>query len=372
MHPMILYLLKVILAGVAIFVIGIVFVLVAGILKLRKTAARQWAEFEETMAQGGYAPPMRLDLDPTHKLSWSDSEHIEMIISALERVGYKPDGQFETANPFRTLVQGFRHNALPGYAVLCEDEYYKTIWVDLYAQLSDDRLVRVTTSADDGLDSPDFIHLIRNENADLTEPDQIRNLHQSLLDHIDDNSMRAPSEIAFEEFYRNSWSRIMDWRMERGGITTEEAIRIAKLKGASEPAEADIERSKHPWKKMIDEYISDKIRNDYLWRTELTNKEKAEIHDRLVVVHERAEPARLASIMADTIHDDNEPNADHEEGSSSIENQFKAYFISDKSVIEAFRQAMEQIPPESQLVLQDSIDSPWKSDIYLSPEQDEQ
>ncbi|WP_145109697.1 hypothetical protein [Gimesia panareensis] len=364
---MILFLLKTILACVAIFVIGIVLALVAGILKLRKIAAQQWDEFEETMAQGGYAPPMRLNLSPTKKLSWSDSDHIAKIISTLKSVGYEPDGQFDTANPFRTLVQGFRHNALPGYAVLCEDEYYKTTWVDLFAQLPDDRLVRVTTSPDDGLDSPDFIHLIRNEDTDLSEPDQIRKLHQLLLDHIDDHSTQAPSENAFENFYRNSWARIMDWRMERGGITTEEAIRIAKMKGTSEPAEADIERSKHPWKKEIDEYISNKIRKDYLWRTELTKKQKEDIHDRLVVVHERSEPARLASIMADIINDDNEQNSDHEADSSSIENQFKEYFISDKSLIEGFRQAMAQIPREKQFALQGSTESPWKSEIYLSP-----
>ncbi|MCA9005546.1 MAG: hypothetical protein KDA70_09765 [Planctomycetaceae bacterium] len=358
MSPLVLFVLKTVLVIVVILLISAAWIW----WKLRSLSARLWAEHAETMANGGYAPPMRLDLESVDRVIWSDIDKIYLIEDTLLEAGYEPAGLFEAAAPFRTYFQGFQNRQLPGYAVLSEVVHTQEIYLELFSEMSDGAQIRVTNAPDDGLDYPEFCNLIRMDDFDLTEPEQIQSMHRRLETEIQGKTTTEQSELRFEQIFKQFWSRTMDWRMERGGITTEEVIQVFEINGQPNPSDGSIELAKQPWKKQIDLFITDLVRQSYLSSINLPENQRAETLDRLVIVHEKSVPARLIEILVDTLNYN-----DQLESGADRESELNTIFDSQTSVIEGFRQAIEILPPEKKFVLQSSIEIPLKSDIYLSP-----
>lgn len=360
MSPQLVFVLKVIMVIVVILLISAVWIW----WTLRKLSARLWAEHAETMKNGGYAPPMRLDLESVDSAIWTDIDNIYLIEDALKEAGYEPAELFEASAPFRTHFQGFQNRQLPGYAVLSEVVHTKDIYLELFSELSDGTQIRVTNAPNDGLDYPEFCHLIRIDELDLSEPEQIQIMHRRLETELQGKITTDQSELRFEQIFKQFWSRTMDWRMERGGITTEEVIRACEINGKPNPSDESIELTKRPWKQQIDLFITDLIRQSYLNSINLSDKQRAEILDRLVIVHEKSVPARLIEILVDTLkYKDNREDV----GYLNRESELKTIFDSETSVIDGFRQAIEILPPEKIFELQTSIETPLKSNIYLSP-----
>lgn len=369
MSSPIYFILSVIIAVVVVTLVCLILVW----WKLKKMASRLWDEYHETMANGGFAPPMRIDLEPIDSAVWSDStvwsdiDKIQLITTALEDLGYEPDGLFEATAPFLYSIQGFQNKQIPIYAALKELKHTKTIHLDLFTELSNGTQIRITDAPDDGMDQPEFSHILRYDDLDLSAPEQISKMHQRLVDEIQNTTAIDLANKHFAEVFKNSWAKIMDWRMERGGITTEEIIRVSAKEGRTDLSDEEIEILKRPWKQQIDLFITDLIRQSFFNSTDMPRDQQKEMLDRLVIVHENSTPTRLISTLADTITFNNDLNENKEDVNSNVDQKLKTIFDTEASVIDAFRQAMDLLPAERQYILQCSTETPWKSDIYLSP-----
>lgn len=340
--------------------------------KFRSFAARFADEFASAMAQmGGMAPPLRIDLEPMQEADWSDSDKADLISETLAELGYEPDGLFEAYAPLQIEIQGFRNSQTSSFAALYEIKQMDRLCLDLVADLSDGTHITVSNAEDKGLDHPQFSKLIRLDHLDLSEPEQVREMHARLLEELQGETTVDLTGQKFEDNFESFWAREMDWRMERGGVTTEEVIRISARNGEPEPSEEEIELAKRPWKQQIDNFITDQIRKDYLNNTNMSGKEWEETLDRLVIVHEHSEASHLIDTLTDTIcyeSDLNDEDDDDEEDPYlKAEQELNQIFRSEACVMNAFHRALDLLPPDRKYTLQTTTESPWKSEIYLSP-----
>lgn len=346
--------------------------------KFRKFAAEFAEEFEKAMSQMvRMAPPLRIDLEPLQNARWSDIDKIYLIMDALEELGYQPDGLFEAYAPVHVQIQGFKNSRESRFAALYEVKEYEVeeigaLYLDLVAELADGSQITVSNAPDDGLDRPPFSRIIRLEHLDLSEPEQIQELHQRLSEELQGQTIVDQADISFAEIFQKHWAQTMDWRMERGGVTSAEVIRITMKNGQPEPTEAEIEQVKRPWRQQIDLFITDQIRQDYLNQTNMSGREWEETLDRLVIVHEQSDAARLIDTLADTIcfeseYEDDDDEDEDEDPFLKIQQELHELFAAQASVIEAFHQALDLLPPDRRYTLQTTTETPWKSEIYLSP-----
>ena len=340
--------------------------------KFRSFAARFADEFASAMAQmGGMAPPLRIDLEPLQEADWSDGDKADLITETLIELGYEPDGLFEAYAPLQIEIQGFRNSQSSSLAALYEIKQMDRLCLDLVADLSDGTHITVSNAEDKGLDHPQFSRLIRLDQLDLSEPEQIREMHARLLEELQGETTVDLTGQIFEDNFESFWAREMDWRMERGGVTTEEVIRISARNGEPEPSEEEIELAKRPWKQQIDNFITDQIRKDYLNNTNMSGKEWEETLDRLVIVHEHSEASHLIDTLTDTIcyesDLDDEDDDDEEDPYLKAEQELNQIFRSEACVMNAFHRALDLLPPDRKYTLQTTTESPWKSEIYLSP-----
>ncbi len=340
--------------------------------KFRSFAARFADEFASAMAQmGGMAPPLRIDLEPLQETDWSDGDKADLITETLTELGYEPDGLFEAYAPLQIEIQGFRNSQSSSLAALYEIKQVDRLCLDLVADLSDGTHITVSNAEDKGLDHPQFSRLIRLDHLDLSEPEQVREMHARLLEELQGETTVDLTGQKFEDNFESFWAREMDWRMERGGVTTEEVIRISARNGEPEPSEEEIELAKRPWKQQIDNFITDQIRKDYLNNTNMSGKEWEETLDRLVIVHEHSEASHLIDTLTDTIcyesDLDDEDDDDEEDPYLKAEQELNQIFRSEACVMNAFHRALDLLPPDRKYTLQTTTESPWKSEIYLSP-----
>lgn len=340
--------------------------------KFRSFAARFADEFASAMAQmGGMAPPLRIDLEPLQEADWSDGDKADLISETLAELGYEPDGLFETYAPLQIEIQGFRNSQSSSFAALYEIKQMDRLCLDLVADLSDGTHITVSNAEDKGLDHPQFSKLIRLDHLDLSEPEQVREMYARLLEELQGKTTVDLTGQKFEDNFESFWAREMDWRMERGGVTTEEVIRISAKNGEPEPSEEEIELAKRPWKQQIDNFITDQIRKDYLNNTNMSGKEWEETLDRLVIVHEHSEASHLIDTLTDTIcyesDLDDEDDDDEEDPYLKAEQELNQIFRSEACVMNAFHRALDLLPPDRKYTLQTTTESPWKSEIYLSP-----
>jgi len=340
--------------------------------KFRSFAARFAEEFASAMAQmGGMAPPLRIDLEPMQEADWSDGDKADLITETLTELGYEPDGLFVAYAPLQIEIQGFRNSQSSSLAALYEIKQMDRLCLDLVADLSDGTHITVSNAEDKGLDHPQFSRLIRLDQLDLSEPEQVREMHARLLEELQGETTVDLTGQKFEDNFESFWAREMDWRMERGGVTTEEVIRISARNGEPEPSEEEIELAKRPWKQQIDNFITDQIRKDYLNNTNMSGKEWEETLDRLVIVHEHSEASHLIDTLTDTIcyesDLDDEDDDDEEDPYLKAEQELNQIFRSEACVMNAFHRALDLLPPDRKYTLQTTTESPWKSEIYLSP-----
>ncbi|QDT43136.1 hypothetical protein Pan241w_32350 [Gimesia alba] len=339
--------------------------------KFRKFTSKFAEELADAFKNaGGFPPPLRIDLEPMDEPEWTDAEKIEMLSAALKEAGYEPDGLYETYAPVHLKIQGFKNRNLPGFAALYEIDQIGAIHLELVCELSNGTQISVTTIADDGMDHPEFSRMIRMVHLDLSEPEQVQELYNRMREETDGKTLVDQTDKKFEEVFKKSWARSMDWRMERGGITTAEIIRAAEINGQPTPTQEEVELAKYPWKEQIDSFITDQIRKSYLKNTNMSGDEWEETLDRLVIIHEKSDPTRLISELADIITYDADLDDNEEDGEDAylkMEYQLKAIFDAEASVMDGFRKAIELLPPKKEYTLHGSTETPWRSEVYLSP-----
>lgn len=330
--------------------------------KFKKFASHLAEAFANT---GGFIPPFRIDLEQNNELEWTDLAKQKSTSDALEKLGYQPSGLFDSYAPVHIKMEGFKNPTLPGFALIYEVDQIGAFYLDLVCDTADGTQVTVSTAPDDGMDQPHFTKMIRVSHLDLSDESHVNELHNHLLDEIAGQTIVDHTDQGFEEVFKKSWARTMDWRIERGGITSEEVIRVSAKDGRTDLSEEEIEMVKQPWKQQISDFIEEQIRKSYLKDTNMSGDEWEETLDRLLIIHERSDAEAIIADLADTLSYSND--FDEDDFYEQTETRLKTIFDTSDSVIDGFHKALELLPTDKKYALHGSTTQPWRSEIYLSP-----
>lgn len=336
--------------------------------KLRKFSSHL-AEALSNMGGVG-VPPLRIELEKNDQLEWTDSAKKKSTTQALESLGYRVAGSFDSYAPVHVKMLGFKNPDLPGFALIYEVDQANAFYLDLVCEMSDGTQITVSTAPDDGMDHPEFSKMIRMDHLNLSDESHVNVLHNRMLEEIAGKTVVDHTDKSFEEVFKKSWARTMDWRIERGGITTEEVMRVSAKEGRTDLSDEEIEMVKQPWKQEISYFIDEQIRKTYLKETNMSGDEWEETVDRIFIVHERSDVESIISELADTISysDDFDEDDDLYE---RTETQLKSLFNSADSIMDGFHRALDLLPADKKYSLHGSTNHPWKGEIYLSPPYDD-
>jgi len=242
------------------------------------------------------------------------------------------------------------------------------VFVDLVLDLLDGTRLTVTTAPDDGVDRPPEVRRV-GVDLDLDDPDAPRQLHARLLM---ESRGREPMllDSSFEHAFVDAYTREMDWRIRRGGVTAEEIRRVARLGGQEEPNDPAIEMIRSGWRAAIDEFIEEEVRRAWLARSAMSLEDWERRRDRFVVVHAHSSADGHVEALAWLIAEGTVPEDDDEALERAFETAKRrvAPAFEGVSPRDGFAAAQRLLPEKRRYELLARLDDPWPADCYLLPE----
>lgn len=278
-----------------IFVGLILFVVVVYLLirwKLRGLAKWFADSLQEGLAQ--QVPPFRIkleNLDNEEEEDWLSEEHQEEfteITAELEQSGFTRisdyrcgEGMFvmramvDTSTGTYAMV--YCHLVAGVFAEVSRVYEDGTSWT--YSKQTYHGMDVMPTSHQKYLPEKTIEEIVQRFRADAPEEDIVR---------------VEPEQFAawFEKLY----AKEMDWRMDRGGITEDEILRVSTLKG-NEITDAQVRQIKSRWRQAINFFQSQRALTQYRKEAELDSYQWDHLQGRAVVVFDKMQAEDLLGLV---------------------------------------------------------------------------
>lgn len=255
----------------------------------------QFKDFGGAMAPA-MVPPMRLSFHREDDLNWADEEALKRDTAFLIAEGFQRAGDFE-AEESPVSMRAFVHTEKQIWAAI-QSVYGMKQWTDLVTRYADGTTCTFANLADHGMDRPPWrtAYFL----TDTPIPDL---LERCLADRPQGKAMLPASAGDFPQVVSDAYAREMDWRMERGGVTTEEIERtLARDNQTAEPQ--SIRMIQFGWTQAISTFLDDQCRERFLEDGGVSAREWEEVRDRVLVIHDRTPAHVLLGVLSDVDDDD--------------------------------------------------------------------
>ncbi len=326
---------------------------------------------QEMADQGESAvPPFRIMLIPQQRITWSNPAAMSAIANMLKKLRYQPIGIFTIPQLREVRLQTWHQPEQQLMATVYEQGEGGP-FVDVLRSFTDGMLLKVTSSPETGLDRPPFAPVIHVAEDPSTQPESTRVIHERILaERCDKIPFPVPPE-SFAMMLAQSYAREMDWRIERGGVTRDELLRVARLGGQEGPDEDTVAMMRGLWRDAIAEFIEQQILETFLANQEKTSDAWRRTVHRLVVVHEYLDLEELLIAMVNTtlkqrhvLHGDPHWQAEFDKEKERLHPAFKS-----DTIRQAFVAAQDLLPEKAHYEKAGEVDAPWPADLYLAPKQ---
>jgi hypothetical protein len=320
-------------------------------------------------------PPFRITLRPATGPEWNEPEVVERASCELERNGYGRAGDFVVPELNDMPLRGFVHPVSGVTVALYESSVTDLLVADVVAFLFDDTSITVTNAPDTGLERPPFARLTRRDINLNANPIGIVDLHDVVTREREGRRMDETPVERFAERFVGAWSRMMDWHVERGGVTTEEVRRIARSNGRPRPDDEEVRRLRAQWVEAIREFVEARIRDRFL-RTGAMPAEDWEVkRDRVRFIHERTDVEDLLeTLLWDIAENDSHIESDEDEDENYRDGQLQQRLRSafdGTNVRDGFRKVLPLLPENLQWRYLCKVAGDYPADVYLTPQQAE-
>lgn len=322
-------------------------------------------------------PPFRVSLRTDGEPEWSDAGLLDRVTAELEGQGYARMGDFVVSELNEMPLRGFAHQGAGTLAVLYENPGDDSLVADVIAFLDDDIHITISNAPDTGVERPPFAPLQRMAARLDSDPRGVVEMHQQI---VRESSGRPLDGIGAERFvgdFTTAWARVMDWHVERGGVTPEEVRQAASLGGQPVPDDTVVESIRGLWRAAIREFVEARIRDRFLRTGTMSAADWEAKRDRVRFIHERTDLPELIESLAwsivekdshleDDEDDDLEDAADTahlESARESLRETFAGVTIRD-----GFRKAQPLLPENMQWRYVCKVAGEHPADVYITPE----
>jgi hypothetical protein len=179
-----------------------------------------------------------------------------------------------------------------------------------------------------------------------------------------------PRAEDFPHVFVEAWSQTMDWRIARGGVTSDEIRRVARLAGQRAPDDCVIELVQLTWRGAIDEFVQEEVRRAWLADAGMSAVDWEQLRDRIEVVHERTDPEDRIEALAWTKIEGSYPEDDCKAEERALEQaraQLRPLFADGQRT--GFARAQLVLPEKRRHQLLASLEAPWPADVYRAPDE---
>jgi hypothetical protein len=172
-------------------------------------------------------PVMEISLLPVDNPKWSDSRRITHLIDAFQKNGFDLAGHYESYGKFHLFMSGFVKPSEQMAGVIY-DHPIGGIWVNVYVHYADGGSLTVSNAAK----GSELDHMPQQTKIYCKEG----SVDELLAKILTEGKKEGRITITKEEFASNfeaQYQKEMKWRMERGGPTSLEVMRVANDMGKS-------------------------------------------------------------------------------------------------------------------------------------------
>lgn len=292
------------------------------------------------MASSG-PPPLRISMVGLESApEWVSEPHAQTVTTALLEAGFKHGGDFLIPEACDATMRAYLSSDGTTAAFLCKHPAKPECFLDLVREYADGTTLTVSDAQDLGLEA-----CPAHPNVKFTgQPLSV------LLKELEDRSQdREAVVMAVEQLaptYKRGYAALMDWRVEKGGITREEMLANA----GRDMEESEIPQALEQFRQQNLEQTQELLMIRYSEQTQLPVARWEEVRERLIFVHDRLRHEDVRAMAEGLVY-----WLDHTLPQPG------------KSGREGFQQMLNHLPPGVVVEKVGEVTGSIPADVYLEP-----
>ncbi len=255
----------------------------------------------QNLQQMSVSNPVRVRLIPALTQDWGGK------IQEIQSLGFETIGDFRVEGMPEVRLWG-AVNSL-GYAAILYRHEQAGDWFDFVAEWEDGHVMTVSNAPlFNALDTPPFSTKIAAHELSLADAYEV--FQNALRERQTLAKIHSITLENFPQRFAEAYAKEMDWRLSRGGPTSDEIRRVAAASPNLPPlsdrqfAQAD-DQIHQEWRQKLDTACLD----TFLETAPISLKRWEQIRDRLLIVHEKLDEDTLVSMMESWVEVDLLPNS---------------------------------------------------------------
>jgi hypothetical protein len=193
-------------------------------------------------------PILEINLSPLDNPRWSDTHKIAGLIDSFLRNGFEPAGNYSCWEIPTLMISGFVRPS-EQIAGVIYDHPAGGLWVDVYVQYRDGGSLTVSNAPK----GQELDHMPQQAKI-YCKGNSVDELLKKLLDESKKAERMAITKEEFPSQFEDNYQKEMKWRMERGGPTYLEVMRVGNAMGES----LDTERLQNATQKINETWVKEK------------------------------------------------------------------------------------------------------------------
>jgi hypothetical protein len=172
-------------------------------------------------------PILDINLSPLENPRWSDIQKIKDLVDSFLRNGFEAAGNYSIWEVPSLIISGFVRPSEQTTGVIY-DHPTSGIWVDFYVQYTDGGSLTVSNAAT----GHELDHMPQQEKI-YCRGSSVDELLKKLLAESKKAERIAITKEEFPSHFEDNYQKEMKWRIDRGGPTSLEVMRVANAMGES-------------------------------------------------------------------------------------------------------------------------------------------
>lgn len=249
--------------------------------------SRKLGAYLPTLAEGAADVPLRISLRPRESFDWSQEEPAQSQIQELLGLGFQPDGHYLVEEMGGVAMAAFVEPESGAAAYLCQHPALPLGFLDLIHLYEDGTSLTLSNLKNQGVDPCPAHPNLKMVGATPTE------LFRSLRDRSQSKTVKKIRAEQSKDVYERGHAAIMDWRVEKGGVSDEEI----RANSPGEMSEQEWEQAREVFHQQHLGQVNELLRIRFSEQTQMSVQEWEQVRDRLLFVHDRLRPQDVQSLV---------------------------------------------------------------------------
>jgi hypothetical protein len=259
---------------------------------------------------GAMGVPLRVTLHPvSQKPEWAEEPYARSQITELIQAGFEPAGEFDVRELGNVSMSCFTHPENGMAAYLCKHPALDRCFLDIIHVFEDGSSLTVSDAQDTKTDACPL-----HPNIKLTGAPP-KKLMEEAARRAQSKPVKSIKTDQVKQTFEQGYAAIMDWRVEKGGVSEEEI----RAQAGDDMTPDDLAEARETFRQQHLVQVAELLKIRFSEQTDVSIKEWEDVRDRLLFVHEKMQPDDLLTMFSEEMfywseHDFNKPSSGGQRG----------------------------------------------------------